>query len=191
MWKLCSWKRWYRGENTLVLSSPSFMHYITILTSYCDLGPTLAAMCALRAERTSQSKQHMARGWIEALRQGGNCSCKCPPWLHVGWCRYAIWVPLPLQTCEAGFTDNAHATGASCNISCEVWCAYRIHFWTLQSTSMVFWFTTFWWIKASLFDDTQSNYKWRLHSELIIQQTKPSICFDYIFALLAFWLSWN
>ena len=25
---------------------------------------------------------------------------------------------------------------------------------------MVFWFTTFWWIKESLFDDTQSNYKW-------------------------------
>ena len=63
----------------------------------------------LRAERTSQSKQHMAGSGadLDGFRLSDKELFMQMP--SVGWCRYAIWLPLPLQTCETGFADNAHA----------------------------------------------------------------------------------
>ena len=81
-----------------------------------------------------------------------------------------------------------YATGASCNVSCEVWkLRCRIHFWTLHNLPQ-------WCFGSQLFDGEKNRFLMTLNqitsesAALWVDNStnnSPSICFDYIFALLA------
>ena len=72
-------------------------------------------MAQLKSATATQSRTHKPiKAAHGGVRGGFRLSDKelfmqMPSVGTCGWCRYAIWLPLPLQTCEAEFADNAHA----------------------------------------------------------------------------------
>lgn len=158
------------------------------------------SMKEMSAHLTHLHSKETATRWMAGLRPLSYIDLyRQFPWLNcvlVGLhaIAFALWLASVSQSAHENFLrlsgyQNSwqrpctHATGASCNISSEVWWVYRTH-WTLQSTSMVFWFTSFWWIKASLFGD----------KKITLQVLKAQHWDAHWLCLCtrgAFWLSWN